>query len=1619
MIVPAGNDKQNTELVRKIAAMAKKKIKGPSAKAIESFIKRYYANVPASDLVGRSPETLLAMAHQHWKLIEKRPRSTSQVRVYNPDLKKDGWQSDHSVIEIANDDMPFLVDSVTSVIGRRGLTTHLIIHPLIKVRRNKAGKLQDLLKAGEIDIGAQAESVIHVEITHQSGIHLKELENEIRGVLDHVRAAVEDWRPMREQMSALISDLLGSIKGAPIEDVDEVREFMRWIHDNHFTFLGFREYQLTGAGKKYSLDINPKTGMGLLRDPNYAVFSDGTARLGQSAEIRAFAESSSILLVTKSNQRSTIHRPVHMDALAIKVRDASGKLIGIRIFVGLFTSSAYNRSPRDIPLLRRQVQQTMERSGFQPGSHDGKALMNILETYPRDELFQVSNEELLTTSIGIMNLQERRKTALFVRRDTFGRFVSCLVYVPRDRYNTDLRAKIETILCDSFEGHISAYYTALGESALGRLHFIVKTSTGVIPKVNIAKVEEQIIHVAQSWSDHLQVELDRKFGEEISFDIIRAYGNAFGPAYREQFDAVEAVGDIEIIREVQLSGDIGMNLYRADGQSRHQVRFKIYHPGMPVSLSDVLPLFEHMGFKVIDEIPHEVKTGNQETDLCIIQDFGLETRGGKPLALDKVRDIFQDAFLRVWRGEMESDRYNALVCGSQLDWQKVVILRAFSKYLRQAGVTFSQSYMADTLVSNGTIARDIVATFMAMFDPAGQQSRDKELAKIAKRIKSAFGNVVSADEDRILRCFINLVESLLRTNFYQQTDQCQMKNYLSFKIDSHKIEDLPLPKPFREIFVYSPRVEGIHLRFGKVARGGLRWSDRPEDFRTEVLGLVKAQQVKNAVIVPVGSKGGFVVKQPIEGGSRDDFLNEGIACYKIFMAGLLDITDNIKGPKITAPNDVVRRDEDDPYLVVAADKGTATFSDIANGISIDYGHWLGDAFASGGSQGYDHKKMGITARGGWESVKRHFREMGTNIQTEDFSVVGVGDMSGDVFGNGMLLSDHICLIAAFNHMHIFVDPSPDSAKSIVERRRLFILPRSGWSDYNTKLLSKGGAIFERSAKSLTLSAEIRARFGISKNKVTPNELLSHILRAECDLLWFGGIGTYVKASSQSNLDAGDRANDPIRLNGNDLNCKVVGEGANLGMTQLSRIEFAAKGGRLNTDSIDNSAGVDSSDHEVNIKILLNAVMEKGKLKMTQRNKLLASMTDEVGGLVLNHNYDQPLAITMIQSKGVAALDNQKRLMRDFERRGNLNRAVEFLPDEEVLAERALARQGLYRPEIAVLISYSKIWLYDQILASDLPDDPDLTDDLIEYFPTPLRGKYAKEILSHRLRREIIANRVINSLINRVGDTFIHEYMEKTGASPALITRAYMIVRKAFGLREIWGQIVELDNKVSVAVQTEMYQEIHRLIDRATLWFLRNGKEGLAVGAHVDEFVTGITEMVGSLSKQLPAHYARDLIKRSKPYRDAGVPEALAMRIASLVNLYSACDIVRVAGGRKQHSVSEVGGIYFAVGTRFRLGRLRAATERQDSDTYWGQLAIAAQLEEIYSHQLSLANLVIDQVPANLSGAKAVEHWVSKNGALIAPTEQLLNELWAADVNDLSMIAVASRQLRAMIDQGSR
>ena len=1609
--MPYADDFRRTELLQRVCECARWRLGEEQAAAIAPYLHQYYARVPLDDIADRGPDALFGAAFAHWRLGQQRQVGTPVVRVYNPRLDEHGWQCGHSVVEIVTDDMPFLVDSVTVELNRRDLGVDLIIHPVLSIRRDARGRLETLLEPGAPSDEGRPESFMHFEVTRQPVGALAGIAAGVASVLADVRAAVDDWLPMRGQLDEVTNGLAADAAFVAEAEIAEARAFLEWIRENNFTFLGYRAYDFPDVAGVRITRVGPG-GLGLLRDETILVLDDLRADAPVPPAVAVFLGRDELLAVSKAHRRSTVHRPVHMDTIVVKRLDEQGRPCGQHMFTGLFSAAAYNRSARNIPLLRRKLARVLERAGFEPRSHDGRALANIVETFPRDELFQVTDDQLFDVALGILHLQQRQRVALFLRRDDFDRFMSCLVFVPRDRYTTQLRLAIQAILERAFAGKLSAHYMQVGDAPLARLHIIVQTAPGRIPPFDVRDLEAEIVAASHSWSDHLLAALEAALGEEEGRQLHLRYREAFPLGYRERFNGEQAIADIRAIELALADGQLGLALYRPFAAADMQFRLKAYQRDQPIVLSHALPILEHLGLRVVDEVPHAVRVHDERQRTVMIHDFGLETQGGAAIVLSEVADRFRQAFLAVWEGRVESDGLNALVISAGLTIDQAGILRAYSKYLRQAGIPFTQAYLERVLNAHPAIAGTIVRLFLALFDPDAEGDPEGRAAPLRWGIAAALDEVASAEDDRILRRFLNLVEATLRTNYFQTDGNGQPKPYLSIKLDSRKVDDLPLPRPMLEVFVYSPGVEGIHLRGGKVARGGIRWSDRREDFRTEVLGLMKAQMVKNAVIVPVGAKGGFVVKRPPDPSGREAWQAEGIACYRTLITGLLDLTDNLTGAGVVAPPRVVRRDGDDPYLVVAADKGTATFSDVANGIAAEYGFWLGDAFASGGSRGYDHKAMGITARGAWEGVKRHFREMGRDIQREAFTVVGVGDMSGDVFGNAMLLSPHIRLIAAFDHRHILVDPDPDPAAALAERQRLFHLPRSTWESYGRANMSAGGEVFDRSAKMLVLTPQIRARFGIDAERLTPNQLIRELLRAEVDLLWFGGIGTFVKAADESHGEVGDRANDAVRVDARELRCKVIGEGANLGVTQLGRVEFARADGRINTDFIDNSAGVDCSDHEVNIKILLDAVVAEGDLTTKQRNQLLVEMTDEVATLVLRDNYLQTQAISLAEAEGFAGLDAHARLAHLLERQGRLNRAVEFLPDEEALTERAALRQGLTRPELAVLFSYCKIWLNDQILASDLPDDPQLAVDLVHYFPSALRDRFRAPIARHRLKRELIASSITNSLINRMGGTFVVDISEKTGMPPVDIARAYIIARDVFAARDLWWDIEAQDGVIPAVVQGALHREVQRLVERGTLWFLSNGGTPLAISANVAAFEQPLARLSGRLADVIPEKIAQRIADRSGHWRAQGAPVALADKIATLGVLPSGCDIIRIASARGIEP-EVVARLYFSIGQQLGFGWLRDSAQNLSAAGYWQRLAASAVIEELYAHQRDVTLKVLGG--AGDAGDGAFEEWSRSRQSALDRSRALLTELEAAKDVDLAMLAVASRQLRALTE----
>ena len=1574
-----------------------------------SFVQQYYHWVPVEDLSHRTTADLHGAASAHYDFFKQRRPGETKVRVYNPELERDGWTSPHTALEIVCDDMPFIVDSITMALSRLHYGTALLIHPVMRVRRDADGQLLEVTS----DDSGSRESVTHVEFDlERDPDRLAAVYHEIVATLSDVLASVEDWQAMREQAERLIAALQQTPAGVAPQEAAESQEFLRWMTTHHFTFLGYREYEIStaDAAGPVTLTAAPGSGLGILRGEPL----NPPSQLSGKAKVLAL-DPTRLLVLTKANSKATVHRPAYLDYVGVKRYDAAGNVTGESRFLGLYTTAAYKESPLEIPLIRDKVAYVLEQARFPPDSHDAKALTEICESYPRDSMFGVDRDELLRIGIGILGLGERQRLRLFAHAEQLDRFVECVVCMPRDRFNTASRERAAEILVQAYGGSHYDWTLQLTESTVTRIHIVVHTPNGIPAGVDELDLERQIVEAIRVWSDDLRWALIEAHGEELGRARFLVFRDAFPATYRSEWHPREAVGDVDGVEELERRGEPVLRLYRPVEAPAGTLRAKLFS-ATAIALSEILPTLENLGARVIDEHPYEVTPADAAP--VWIYDFGMRCEVED---IDAVHDLFEQAFLGIWRGELEDNGLGELVLLAGLDTRALRVVQAISKYLRQVGIPFSDQYVERTLVSHPLCVGLMVKLFRARLDPtldrpdlAGPAGPAQELEST---VLAEIDQVASLDEDRILRAFLSVVQAVIRTNHFTRDPATgDARSYLSFKLDSSKIPLLPLPRPKFEIFVYSPRVEGVHLRGGSVARGGLRWSDRREDFRTEVLGLMKAQMVKNALIVPVGSKGGFFVKRPPLGGDREAQQAEGIACYKTFLAGLLDITDNIVEGKVVGPADVVRYDGDDPYLVVAADKGTATFSDIANSVSAEYGFWLGDAFASGGSVGYDHKAMGITARGAWESVKRHFRELGTDIQSADFSVVGIGDMAGDVFGNGMLLSEHIRLVAAFNHMHIFLDPAPDPAASFAERRRLFELPRSAWSDYNAKLISKGGGVFERSAKQITLSAQIQAVLGIEQDSLSPVALISAILQAPVDLLWNGGIGTYVKAASESHADVGDKANDGLRVNGGQLRARVVGEGGNLGFTQSGRIEYALAGGAINTDAIDNVAGVNTSDHEVNIKILLDAQVAAGGLTEKQRNELLATLTDGVGERVLYGSYTQTQALSVSLHQAQPMLDVHARLMRRLEHDGGLNREIEFLPSEQELGARRRAKLGLTSPELAVLMAYCKIYLHSELLDSDLPEDLYLAHDLERYFPDPLPERYAVQMREHRLRREIICTVVANQLVDRAGMTAAFRLEEETGAPAQRIARGYAVAREVFEMRQFWSEVEALDNRVAADVQMTLLIEGRKLVERATRWLVRSYPAGIDIAGLVTRYEASAQMLAAAVPDVLDADDRAAYDARLGHVLAAGVPEPLARWSAGMSALLPTLDIVEVAAltGREPETVMHAS---FEIGARLQLSWLRERILDLPRGDRWQALARAALRDDLASLTAELTSEVLESAGPTASTSELIAAWEASRGNAVERCLGVLSDIRASQTYDTTTLPVALRELRNLVAAG--
>ncbi|MFT5120868.1 MAG: glutamate dehydrogenase [Psychrobacter glaciei] len=1584
----------------------------------DHFIHSYYQPLHQETAEAISNTDLAGMALHHFTLLKSYDGKKPQLAILNPKAEEQHFHSSHTVIQIVAYDRPFLVDTILMSLEAQGIDVHRTYNIIISVARDDDGNIVHI--EGAHESATSHLSLIHCEIAYQDNEELAALQELLLAKVDTLDTVVGDWKQMREKLTSIQSELSKKPLPEVFYSQKEIQAFLDWILDDHFIFLGYREYRLEGGSmmdvnsdatnaKNADLDLFAigNSGLGLLRGAEEDKLSESFSQL--PTVLKQLLTEPRVLMLSKSSRVSPVHRPVYMDFLGIHKFDDNGKLVGEYRFIGLLTSQAYQLTVQQIPLLREKANKIMAMAYLPRDGHAHHKMMHVINTLPRDDLFQASVEELYPIVSGISQLQDKKSLRLFSRIDHYQRFVSCLVYIPRDKFNTELRIKVQNVLKDAYGGTSSGFTTEFNESAHARVHVHVRTVPGQVNEVNTAALEEKLSALMQSWGDHYQKMLLDNVGEQQANALNRRFLNYIPAAYQERFDARTAVEDVKRLSGLTDVQPMIWHLYQSTGDASNQLHLKLYGREQPVILSKVLPILENFGVSVISAQTYEFDLPEKP---IWMQEYELTLEHVDTVNMQVVRNQFEESLKQIWAGRVESDSFNELVLITKLDTYDVVVLRALQRYMMQARAPFSSAYIQQTVVKNSDISVALSSLFDARMNPKySEEARQEKTTQIQEQITAALIDVDSLDEDRILRWYLDLINAMVRTNFYQTDSEGVRKDRLSFKFLAADIPNLPKPKPMFEIFVYSPRVEAVHLRGGKVARGGLRWSDRMEDFRTEVLGLVKAQMVKNAVIVPVGSKGGFIVKTKSMADGREAFQAEGIACYQTFLRGMLDVTDNIVDGKIVPPADTVRHDEDDPYLVVAADKGTASFSDIANALSAEYNFWLDDAFASGGSVGYDHKAMGITARGGWESVKRHFRMRGMDIQNrDDFTVVGIGDMSGDVFGNGMLLSTHTKLVAAFNHLHIFIDPNPDTAASYAERARLFELPRSSWADYEKSLISQGGGIFSRQDKSIAISAEMKELFDISEDNLAPNDLISALMKSPVDLIWNGGIGTYVKSESESHADVGDRANDVLRINGNELRCAVIGEGGNLGFTQQGRIEYAQTGGRIYTDAIDNSGGVNCSDHEVNIKILLGKVVEQGDMTLKQRNELLESMTDNVAELVLRQNYLQPQAIELSHIRAAANLSDHQRFIQMLEGEGRLDRAIEYLPADEEIAKRQKADTGLTPPELAVVMAYGKMWVYDNLLLSDLPDDPYFINELRKYFPDELATRFFDEMTEHRLHREIISTYMTNSVVNRLGIEALFRLYEETDQSLATIIRGYAISRDVFNVSKAWNTLESLDNKVDATLLLNLELRLRDALERGVVWFINTFGQNLQVADMISRFrdsVEKLTKSGGFIEQQFAEYLEEDT--HSLMQKD--LSDSDATLFAMLPYHVDALDAALLAE-QYERPVDEIATLYFEAYQVLQLDWMTDNIATLPQQGYWDRRARHALANEL-SRSL---RLLMDAVLSKPDAKQAFSEWKSRHQNQL---ELITTEMHKLDSNDdiqisLSTLSVLMSELSGLV-----
>ena len=1584
----------------------------------EHFLKVYYDDAVQNDALPLSIEELIDFASEFWMLGQTRKVGKFVINVRGL-TSVERLADRYDVIEIITDDRRFLVDSAIGEISDHGIDVIALFHPIVSGFRDSKGAW---IKTGH----AVDESMIQVIIPKQSNKMRAALKRGIAETLKDLDCVVEDFERMTEILEKEMKTLVALHGNVPQENLDEAVAFLEWMLDGNFVLLGTRSYNYktsTASSKKgkppefdyVSPKMIKKTCLGVLRDDSRSVLRQSNEPSNIASNFEAFMGEDEPVTVAKSNLFSRVHRRVRMDYVSIKHYTKDGKIKGETRIVGLFTADAYERSPKFVPLIRYKIAKVIKRYGADPGSHNGKRLDFVLSTFPRDELFQISEKELYRIATGVAKAFDRPRTRLFVREDTFKRFVSALVYVPRENYNSSVRRRVGQLLAQAYGGRVSAFYPQYSDSPLARVHFIIGLDPDSYLNPNITKLEAGVAKIAESWDARLQ-----STAEEINdlslIEMVPNYERSFSTAYQERFDVKEALKDIKVADKLSPDYKEDVRVYSEEDDGPNDFRVKYYSCDVQSELSNVMPIFANMGLHVISETSYQIKT---KTDRLIwINDYKMRL-SFEPENHDLLVTVFRDALLAINAGLNENDGFNRLILQQSVNWRMVAMLRLVARYRLQSGLDPAETVQIEALSKYPEITDGMIELFGRKFDPAlsiSMSSRAKDVKTIQTNLIKSLDQVASLDHDKALRRMINTLVAGLRTNFYVGLAEGTPRPYISLKIDSSTAGPLPAPVPYREIFVWSPRVEGVHLRFGPVARGGLRWSDRRSDFRTEVLGLVKAQQVKNTVIVPVGSKGGFYPKQLPKDGGREAFIAEGIASYKQFISGLLDITDTYIGKGTVAPKDTISWDDPDPYLVVAADKGTATFSDIANGISKDYGFWLGDAFASGGSVGYDHKAMGITARGGWEAVKRHFRELGKDIQNEDFDVIGIGDMSGDVFGNGMLLSKHTRLIAAFDHRDVFIDPNPNTKKTFKERQRMFETPGTTWQDFNKKLISKGGGVFSRRAKSLPLSAEIKTMTGLDDDEIAPNELIKALLKASCELLWFGGIGTYIKSATQSHVDVSDKANDPIRVNGFEVRAKVIGEGANLGATQQGRVEFAQNGGKVNTDAIDNSAGVDCSDNEVNIKILIDSAIANGELKASRRTALLSKMTDDVSALVLQHNYDQTLALSMAEMQALDDHSAYGRFMDDLVAKGQLNRDVENLPSTVEMQRRADKSLGLTRPEIAVLNAYAKLNLFNELVATDIANDKYYDQTLQEYFPKALHS-FEKSLKNHRLRKEIISSRLCNQMVDTGGPLFVERLKEQTSAKIQDIAAAFTIAHDVLKVDEMRADIAKLDNKVDAKAQLSLHHEIEQVLQRVIGWLIRHQEKG-TIAQRIIKRSEDMKQVDESWIEVLSTYDSRRAKARIGGFVRAGIPMDLAQDVALLRARASGFDVITLKE-KTGWPIRKVAELFYDIGSRFKIDRLRAMSIKSAPQTHWEKLAQKRIEEDFYSAQADLAHSaavlhIRRKGDSTAPTQKIIDQFVEKTKDSVTTYDDAFTKVSATGNWTLAKFAIINTQLRELI-----